>query len=330
MMSIATTSLQERIASGQPSLTLQEQIASGKPLLVAEISPPRGADPAPVRAMAKRFAGKVHALGISDNREKVAMAGLAAAALVAAEGIEPILHITTRDRNRTALVSEALGAQALGVRNLLCTSGSHQTLGRFHAAKNVYDIDSVQLLRAYSQLAVDCSLINEQGIDGAGAFCLGGVASPDADPLALQVSRLVKKVSAGAAFLITQPVFDLERFHAWWKAIADRGIPERVAILAGIQALPEAELAKAKEGKRSLFRIPQSTLDRVGSGNSPAERRAAAIEVALETIQRIAEVPGLRGFAVCGDCDSDAALAIIERSALGSICQESGKQAVSC
>src|SRR3990167_5031101 len=141
MMSILTTRLQDRIASGKPSLTLQEHLASGKPLWVAEISPPQGADPMPVRALAKRYAGKIHAMGISDNREKVAMAALAAAALVAAEGIEPILHVTTRDRNRIALVSEALGAQALGVRNVLCTSGSHQTLGRFRAAKNVYDID---------------------------------------------------------------------------------------------------------------------------------------------------------------------------------------------
>ena len=104
--------------------TFQERIASGEPLLVAEISPPQGADPAPVRGLAKRFAGKVHALGVSDNRETVRMAALAGAALVAAEGIEPILHVNTRDRNRIALVSEALGAQALGIRNLLCTSGS--------------------------------------------------------------------------------------------------------------------------------------------------------------------------------------------------------------
>ena len=125
--------------------SFQERLAATTPVLVAEMSPPQGADPAPVRAMAKRFMGKVHALGISDNRDSVRMAALAAASLVAGEGVEPILHVTTRDRNRIALVSEALGAQALGIRNLLCTSGTHQTLGRFRAAKNVYDIDSVQL-----------------------------------------------------------------------------------------------------------------------------------------------------------------------------------------
>lgn len=298
--------------------SFQERIASGKRLLVAEISPPQGADSAPVRETARRFAGKVHALGVSDNREMVRMAALAAAALVAGEGIEPILHVTTRDRNRIALISEALGAQALGIRNVLCTSGSHQTLGRFRAAKNVYDIDSVQLVRAYAQLAADGSLVNEKAIEGAGPFCLGAVASPDADPLALQISRLAKKVQAGAAFLITQPIYDLERFHTWWKAVTERGIHEKVAILAGIEALPQDELTKASEGRRSLSRIPQATLHRVSSAPSPAGQRSAAIEVALETIKQLATVPGLRGFGICCDGDSDAALEILDRSGLRS------------
>src|SRR3972149_4482593 len=106
--------------------SLQQRIESGKPLLLAEISPPRGSDPTPLGEIARRSAGKVHALGISDNRDRVSMSALVAATIVATEGVEPILHVVTRDRNRIALVSEALGAQALGMRNLLCTSGTHQ------------------------------------------------------------------------------------------------------------------------------------------------------------------------------------------------------------
>ncbi len=116
---------------------LQQRLESGKRVLLAEISPPAEADPGGVQQLAKRFAGKVHALGISDNRDRVGMAALAAAALVAGQGVEPILHVATRDRNRIALVSEVLGAYALGIRNILCTSGTHQTLGHFRAAKNV-------------------------------------------------------------------------------------------------------------------------------------------------------------------------------------------------
>ena len=192
---------------------LQQRLESGKGVLLAEISPPAEAAPAGVQQLAKRFAGKVHALGISDNRDRVGMAALAAASLVAGQGVEPILHVTTRDRNRIALVSEVLGAHALGIRNILCTSGTHQTLGHFRAAKNVYDVDVIQLLQTCANLASDGSLVGEGAIAGADSFCLGAVASPNADPLELQMIRLGKKVSAGAGFLVSQPVYDLERFR---------------------------------------------------------------------------------------------------------------------
>jgi methylenetetrahydrofolate reductase (NADPH) len=297
---------------------LAERIASGKPILLAEISPPRGVDPAPVRDAARRYAGKVHAVGISDNREQVSMSALAAAALVAAEGLEPILHVTTRDRNRIALVSEALGAQALGIRNLLCTSGTHQTLGHFRAAKNVYDIDSIQLLQTYAGLAGDCRLLGEeQGIEAAGPFCLAAVASPFADPLDLQIVRLAKKTRAGATLLVTQPVYDLERFGVWWQEVTRRGIHEQAAIVAGIQPLTNGHVSDAQAGKRPAPRIPEAILGRL-SVRDPAERRAKAIEIALETIGKLASLPGLRGFCISSDGDLEAGLQIIDKSGLGS------------
>lgn len=263
--------------------SLQERIASGKTILLGEIHPPQSADPEPLRSTAKRYAGKVHAVGVSDNRDRVAMSALAAAALVKAEGVEPILHVTTRDRNRIALVSEALGAQALGIRNLLCTSGNHQTLGSFRAARNVYDIDAVQLLQACAHLESDGGLLGEKGLEGAGPFCLGAVASPDADPPALQLLRLAKKTRAGAKFLVTQPVYDLERFEAWWQEVTRRGLHERAAILAGIQPLTDGHIAPA-----------------------------------LETIRRLSDLPGIRGFSISADGDPEAALQIIEASGLAS------------
>jgi methylenetetrahydrofolate reductase (NADPH) len=302
----------------KPATSLQQRIASGKPLLLAEISPPRGANPAPVREAARQYKGKVHALGINDNRDRVSMAALAAATLVAAEGIEPILHVNTRDRNRIALVSEALGAQALGIRNMLCTSGSHQTLGRFRSAKNVYDIDSIQLLQTYDQLADGCAPLGEDGMGGDSAFCLGAVASPDADPLTWQVSRLLKKAAAGATFLVTQPIFDLERFDAWWEEVTRHGIHEKVAILAGIQPIGEEDLAAAREGVRRPFRVPDPVLARVASQSGAAERRAAAVALALETIKTLSGRRGLRGFAVSADGQNDTALEVIEKSGLGS------------
>jgi len=302
----------------QQATSLQERIARGETILLAEISPPRGVDPAPVRDAARRLAGKVHALGVSDNRDRVSMAALAAASLVAAEGLEPILHVTTRDRNRVALVSEALGAQALGIRNLLCTSGTHQTLGHFGAARNVYDVDSVQLIQTYANLRSDCGLLGESGIDGAGPFCLGAVAAPYADPLEVQVSRLEKKTRAGAKFLVTQPAYDLDRFDAWWKDVTRRGIHRQVAILAGIQPLCGGLLADVQAGKRPLPRVPQATLDRLALKSDHATQRASAIQIALETIERLSRLAGLRGFCISADGDLDAVLTVIDKSGLGS------------
>jgi len=295
---------------------LQERIASGKTILLAEIHPPPGVDLTPLRAAVKRYAGKVHAVGVSDNRDRVAMSALAAASLLKAEGLEPILHVTTRDRNRIALVSEALGAQALGIRNLLCTSGTHQTLGNYRAARNVYDIDAVQLLQTYANLASDCGLLGESGLEGVGQFCLGAVASPDADPPDLQLMRLAKKMQAGAKFLVTQPVFDPGRFEAWWETIARRGLNEQVAILAGIRPLSDGDFAPAQAGLRPRPGIPDLLAGRVASLSDPGARRATSVEIALETIHRLSNLPGIRGFCISADGDHEAVLQIIEDSGL--------------
>jgi methylenetetrahydrofolate reductase (NADPH) len=300
-----------------PISGLTERIASGKSILLAEISPASNADPAPLRDLAKRYAGKVHAVGVSDNRDKVTMSALAAAMLIAAEGLEPILHITTRDRNRIALVSEALGAQALGIRNLLCTSGAHQTLGQFRAARNVYDIDSIQLLQVYSGLSNGGGAVvgAAHGFEGAGPFCLAAVASPFADPLEMQVTRLAKKIQAGAKLLVTQPVYDLERFGVWWQEVTRRGLHEQAAFVAGIQPLTDSPLADAQVGKR---RIPEATLNRITTAGDPAAQRAKAIGIAVETIGQLQKLQGLRGFCISSDGDSEAALQIIAQSGLGS------------
>ena len=272
---------------------LEQRIQTGTPLLLAEVSPPQGADPSSVRELARRLAGKIHAVGISDNRDHVSMSAMAAASLVAAEGVEPILHMLTRDRNRIALVSDALGAQALGIRNLLCTSGTHPTLGPFRSAKSVFDVDTIQLLQTLSDLAQNGSLVGEKTIAGAGPFCLGGVAAPYADPLELQVLKLAKKATAGARFLITQPIFDLDRFNQWWGEITRRGLHEKTAFVVGIQPLCDATKAQQLAGKRPNPRIPDAMLTRLSSAGSASAQRAAGVAMAVETIGRLAEVQGV-------------------------------------
>jgi methylenetetrahydrofolate reductase (NADH) len=296
---------------------LQELIESGKPILLAEVSPPLDGDAEVVRQTARRYKGKVHALGVSDNRDRVCMSALAAAVLVKAEEVEPILHVITRDRNRIALISDFLGAQALGIGNMLCTTGTHQTLGSFRAAKNVFDIDSTQLLQAYANLATDAGLVGETAINGHGPVCLGAVASQDADPAQLQIMRLVKKVAAGARFMITQPVFDLERFSSWWKEVTAQSIHEKAAFLAGIEILTDAEAAQALAQRRPAPLIPAAVLERLGSQSDKGAQRAVGIEIAVATIRQLSDITGLRGFEIrCGQ-DHDAVLEVIEKAGLG-------------
>jgi methylenetetrahydrofolate reductase (NADPH) len=296
---------------------LADRIASGKPLVLAEIAPPAGSDAGPLVSSARLFAGKVHALGISDNRDGVCMSSLVAASLVAAEGVEPILHMVTRDRNRIALVSDWLGARALGIRNVLCTSGTHQTLSRFRAARNVFDLDCVQLLQTYANLGTDAALVGEERLDGAGSFCLGGVAAPFADPIELQTLRLAKKVAAGAKFLVTQPVFDLERFGLWMDEVKRSGIHERVAIVAGILPLTSAAKAREYAQSRPSPRIPPAMLERITREPDAAAQRAAGIQQAVETIRKLSAFKELRGFQVSGDWDAAAAVETIEKAGLG-------------
>lgn len=300
---------------------LQTRIESQEPILVVEMSPPKGGDPAPVRATANRFAGKVHAIGVSDNRDGARMSALAAAALVAAEGVEPILHAVTRDRNRVALVANCLGAQALGIRNILCTSGTHQTLGICRSAKNVFDIDSVQLLDVAARLGNNGSVVGDERFDPAGPFCLGAVGAPFADPPELQLMRLAKKVAAGAQFIITQPVYDLDRFKSWWQQVTQQGLREKVAILAGIRPLLNAEDAKVYAASRPNPMIPDAVLKRLSSAGDPAAQRAGGIALAVETVQQLSALGGVRGFEIRTDRDEEAALEILQQSGLEAGCR---------
>ena len=295
---------------------LQKRIQSGKPILIAEISPPTGSDPWPISAAAKQYAGKVHALAVNDNRDHLCMSALAAGCLVASEGIEPIVHVTTRDRNRIALLSDCLGAQAMGMSNLLCTSGTHQTLGQFRCAKSVFDIDPIHLLEAISGLASDAALVGQDSIDNLGPFCLGAAACVYGDPLEMQVLQLGKKVNAGAQFLVTEPVFDLERFDAWFKLIKQQGIDKKVAILACIKPLTNAQTARAYAEKRPLPMVPQAMLKRIASKTKASAQADTGIQIALETIKYLSDMEGLRGFAICSD-NHDEVLDLIEKSGLG-------------
>jgi methylenetetrahydrofolate reductase (NADPH) len=303
----------------QEKTKLQARIESGKQIILSEISPPKSPDASLVRTLAKRFAGRVHAVGVSDNRDGVHVSALAAASIVANEGVEPVLHMTTRDRNRAALVSDCLGAQVLGIRNILCTSGTHQTLQPFRAAKNVYDIDATILLQTCRELEKKGSIVGDDNIHVSSPFCLGAVASPFADPMELQLPRVAQKIFAGAQFLITQPVFDIDRFFVWWKEVTARSLHTKAAIIAGVKVLTDPAKARAYSEKRPQPLVPETVLKRISSSQDSKKCRQEGIDLALETIEKLSAAPGLRGFEIVCDEDYDASLEILDslKSKLG-------------
>jgi methylenetetrahydrofolate reductase (NADPH) len=291
---------------------LQKRIESGKQIILAEITPPRSPDAAMVRSMVKKFSGHVHALGVCDNRDGVRLSALATASIVSAEGVEPVLHMTTRDRNRAALISDSLGAHVLGIRNILCTSGTHQSLQPYHTAKNVYDIDATLLLQNLRGLEKNASIVGEVHFKGPLSYCLGAVASPFADPVELQLPRLAQKIHAGAQFLITQPVFDVERFFVWWKEVTSRSLHTKAAFIAGIKVLTDPSAAKEYFDKRPLPLVPDAVLKRLASNTDAKKYRAEGIKIALETMEKLSSTQGLRGFEIVCDEDSDAALELLD------------------
>jgi methylenetetrahydrofolate reductase (NADPH) len=294
---------------------LQKRIDSGKPIILSEITPPTSSDASEVKTIVEKFAGKVHGLGVSDNREGVTMSALAAASMVISAGVEPILHMTTRDRNRAALVSDFIGAQALGIQDILCTSGSHQTLGQFRSSKNVYDVDATILLQTFRNLGKDASIVGSEKLDGAVPMCLGAVASPYADPMELQLPRMAQKIFVGAQFIITHPVYDVDRFGVWWKEVKNRGLDRKAAFIAGIKILIDPKSAAEYAAKRPLPMVTEAILKRLGNASGAEKWRKEGIAIALETIAKLSALDGIRGFEVVCDEDPQAAVEVLQTMA---------------
>jgi len=292
---------------------MEQALGEGRMAVVVEYSPPVVADADAVRAMAAAVRGKADAVGVLDNHLEIMMSAIATAALLRAEGVEPIVHATTRDRNRIALISDVLGARALGLRNFLCTSGDHQTLGRERASRNVFDLDSVQLISVLNHMRRDGILFETSRPIEPCDLYLGATANPFADPQEMHTIQLTKKIQAGADFIVTQPVFDVGGFGQWLQSLRGLGIVEKAAILVGI-LVPSSD-AEAREISRKMpgVEAPEAIISRIASA-PPARQRDEAIAIAAELIAGLRALDGVRGFYLMTGRDTNAALELIERS----------------
>lgn len=284
---------------GKANSNLERVLAEGHFALTAEVGPPRGPDPEAVIKKAKILRGVADAYNVTDNQTAVVrMSSIAASRILLEQGLEPVMQMVCRDRNRIAMQSDLLGAHALGIRNCLCLSGDHQSAGaggklKGHpGAKNVFDIDSIQLLSVVKGMRDNGTQESGDSIDSATPFFIGAAWTPLGPPEKFRTIRLAKKIEAGADFVQTQAVYDIPRFTEAVKRAQDAGLTERTAILAGIIVPRSAGMLKYMNKNVPGIEVPETMIDRLQSASNPKEE---GIKVALELIEAVRNIPGIRG-----------------------------------
>jgi methylenetetrahydrofolate reductase (NADPH) len=258
----------------------------------AEIGPPMSGSAENVREKARKLKGYADAANITDNQTAIVrMSSIAAGYIASCEGVEPVIQMTCRDRNRIALQSDLLGAYSLGLRNVLILSGDHQSFGNHQASKNVYDVDSVQFLDGARRMAREGVFMGGSKLKDPVDFFLGTTANPFADPEELQLIRLEKKIRAGAKFVQTQGIYDVEKFRRWMKLVRERGIHERAYIIAGVvvnKTQKSIEMTAVVPG----MDIPEHIIGRMRAAEKKDEE---GVNIALDLIGEIRTIEGIAG-----------------------------------
>ncbi len=306
--------------------TLEKVLRAGQFAATAELGPPKNADAEVIRKKAALLKGYCDGANITDNQTAIVrMSSIAAAAIAVREGLEPIMQMTCRDRNRLAMQSDILGAYALGIRNLLCLSGDHQQFGNHPTAKNVYDLDSMSLLQMVKGLRDDNRFQCGEEIKGVNPrFFIGAAENPFADPFEFRPYRLAKKAQAGADFIQTQLIYNVPKFKEFMKRVVDLGVHEKVYILAGVGPLKTAGAAKYMRDQVPGMDVPDEIVKRMeeaGKGIEDKKAKAAAareegIKICVELIQQMREIPGVAGVHIMAIEWEEAVPIIAEKAGL--------------
>lgn len=307
---------------------LEKVLRAGHFAVTGELGPPQNADADHIREKAKYLKGVVDAVNITDNQTAVVRMSSIGAALVAIdEGLEPVMQMTCRDRNRLAMQADFLSAFALGVRNMLALTGDHQSFGNHPTAKNVHDLDSLQLLQMLRGLREERKFQCGEAIKGAEPrFFIGAAAAPDAGPTEWRPYRLGKKVKAGADFIQTQLVFNIETFKVYMEKVRELGLHEKVYILAGVGPLKGPGMARYMRDSVPGISMPDHIIDRMthATDGIPTEEKAArqqawrdeGIKICTELIQQVREIEGVSGVHVMAIEWEEAVKPIVEGAGL--------------
>jgi methylenetetrahydrofolate reductase (NADPH) len=295
---------------------LKEVLKKGEFAVTAECGPPKGADPDVILRKAELLRKKIDAVNVTDNQTAIVrMSSLAACSLLKSAGLEPVLQVVVRDRNRIALQSDILGASAVGIRNVLCLSGDHQGFGNQPQAVGVFDLDSIQFLNVVRTMRDEGTILGGEPLSKAPDLFIGAAANPFADPLKFRVVRLAKKIRAGADFIQTQCIYNLRRFEEWMAMATDRGLTEQAFILGGVTPLKSPAMAKYMKNKVAGMDVPDDVIKRM-DGVPKEKQREEGIRICAETIGRLKEMPGVRGVHIMAIEWEEAVGEIVERAGL--------------
>ncbi len=274
---------------------IERILSSGGFVVTSECGPPRGADAEVIRRKGALLQGVVDAVNVTDNQTSVVrMSSLSSCLILKEMGFDPILQMVCRDRNRIAIQSDLLGAAALGINNILCLSGDHQRFGDHPKAKNVFDMDSIQLIQTVRLMRDEGRFLSGEELKGRPMLFIGAAENPFADPFEIRALRLAKKVRAGVEFIQTQCIYNLARFERWMQMVRDMGLHERCAIIAGVTPLKSVGMARYMKTQVPGMDVPDEMIERL-KGVAKEKQSEEGIKICVETIQRLKEIPGVRG-----------------------------------
>ena len=295
---------------------LEKILSEGHLAVTSECGPPRGSDPNAVIEKANLIKDHVDAINVTDNQTSVTrMSSLAACIHLKLMGVEPILQMVTRDKNRIAIQSDILGAASFDIFNMLCLSGDHQSFGDCPQGQNVHDLDSMQLLQTVHLMRDEGKFLGGADITRPPKLFVGAAANPFADPFEIRTPRLAKKIAAGAEFIQTQCIYNLDKFEEWMKQICDRGLHEKVYILAGVTPLKSAGMAKFMKNRVPGMDVPDDIVKRMA--DTPKEKQPEeGINICVETIERLKSVEGVKGFHIMAIEWEEKVPGIVERAGL--------------
>ncbi len=293
---------------------LERILTSGKFAVTAEAGPPKGTSAEVIRKKGELLRNCCDAVNVTDNQTAIVrMSSVAGCLLLKQQGIEPVMQMVVRDRNRLALQGDVLGAVALGIKNILCLSGDHQKFGNHPTAKGVFDIDSMQLIQALKIMRDEKKFISGEDVSGEVPVFIGAAANPFADPFEYRVSRLAKKVKAGADFIQTQAVYDVPKFARWMEMLTERGLDQQTHILAGVIPIRSAGMARYMRDYVPGINVPDEIVTRMEQSGAPKEE---GVRIILEIIEQLKDMPGVHGIHILAVSWEDIVPEVVEKSGL--------------